>query len=1396
MRYRLPTCAVAVLLAATVPPHLETTGAEAGLDCVMVETFDDLTAGPLSGGTNGWELLQQTGTSATIVSMESGGNALRILDNHSAAQDATCRLRRRVGPIQGRSVVNVRLMVTRGEADKVSHDMGLHLYDRGLLLDVFFSGGELKTWQGPSWASLAPPVHWRDGRWLDLHIALDPPNGTATLTVDGEPRKPVALRRTAPGLSQVELTSQRYAQGELWVDALEVFHEVPEELRTAASAPWETASATVRQNTWFPDVGSELREDELLVRPGKLASARRLLGVDMAVWPVIFLDIRPRGDVRYTLYARAVGEPDAHVLTFNSREVVPLNLDLFALTALQGRQKIELLLSARGDGSLYVGAPGTEGSPPAGYLRDPDSVWRFVQPGRRPNALAAPLPLTVTAHSSPKAHVSFGVPFAAGVLSDPARLALAAQNDAHLPLQSQVLSAWGDGSVRWLLLDTQVAVPASGSTSIQLLPSPPAEAAAPIAAAEGDRIVLDTGGLLLGVPTRTFGAIQGLPAPLAGPWDFTAVVGDRRFTASQGAYQARIETNGHLRATLVMSGTLSNGQAEPFAYELRLTALRNLPHLLLAPTFTLISPAAEVQLRGAALTFAGAFGPGQVTVGGDGPQVVTRGRGMTASLLQDSLDHYAIHTGDTLTDEGTKAEGWLATKGIAVAVRRFWQQFAKRLLLSDTELRIELWTPAVPPRRFGRGAAKTHEILLAVGGTPSADFRRSLANFETPPALHPGPAWYARTLALGRFPLPSEQNRDIDGIYAFTLERRISERERMASASYGMVNYGDIRHINSEIDAHKAMFLQWARTGERKWLDFGLDGALHSQDIDVCHYSPNPREIGIHHSHYPSDHNNGGLTLTHTWIEGQLLRYYLTGDRRSLLAADLAGRAFARSMAPDGRLFDAGDPASGIGSRGYGRACWALCELFRATHNPRYLRAMNKLNSYLSRSLREDGAVPASHDADGTWNDRDECPHMAAICSVGLARYIELTGDRSLLPALERIARWQISRGMVPEKLGIMYHNYPGGEVIHFVDACADMLEAWAYLYDTSGDTLYRDAAEMVYDTMIEMNERWRRDWTLCVRNALFYLARRDAWESPAISPGNPPGRTATVRWLRACQTPEGGFSTVPGLPADMDSTFRALDCLQRMEAGPTARQACTDWVLSCRNADGGYAVEPGWHSNVAWTYLALRSLSVLGAPVPEPSATVEWLTRARNDDGGSGSSPVTGRLAYHPAWPSSAEYTAYGVQALLALGTPAAELAPPLSFLRDLQEKGAGFRHRGGTPSTAYTLNALDALSAAGSSPSDPGSCIDWLLSLRQKDGGYGWPGATHSTVRNTAHCLLSLRHLRHSLDPEALSGAAQYVLSCQHSAGGFGYRPGRTPTVVSTWYAASVLSLVNASN
>src|SRR5215510_4221995 len=64
--------------------------------------------------------------------------------------------------------------------------------------------------------------------------------------------------------------------------------------------------------------------------------------------------------------------------------------------------------------------------------------------------------------------VTIGVPFPQGAVVDPSFLTLWDNNEQLLPLQTQTLASWFDGSAKWVLLDFQASVEANTQTFYQL----------------------------------------------------------------------------------------------------------------------------------------------------------------------------------------------------------------------------------------------------------------------------------------------------------------------------------------------------------------------------------------------------------------------------------------------------------------------------------------------------------------------------------------------------------------------------------------------------------------------------------------------------------------------------------------------------------------------------------------------------------------------------------------------------------------------------------------------------------------------------------------------------------------------------------------------------------------
>ena len=276
---------------------------------------------------------------------------------------------------------------------------------------------------------------------------------------------------------------------------------------------------------------------------------------------------------------------------------------------------------------------------------------------------------------------------------------------------------------------------------------------------------------------------------------------------------------------------------------------------------------------------------------------------------------------------------------------------AKKVLTDDTG-------------RTAMGVAKTHELVVYFhkGDHLAARCEDMAQAFNIPLIGFVSPEWYIQTNVLGKYhPYDPEGFPQAEKWFDKTFEW-ILRHQHEWSRWYGMIHYGDTQTrrdmvpgdwarfccrwgwLNSEVEIYFTAFLQYLRTGDRKYFDFGEAMARHHMDVDTIHTHKIPRFIGMGHRH-DINHWGGGPGCSHQWVHGTLLYYYLTGYGRALDVAKLIGEYFLdepmRLAVEDGNA-----------SREAVNGWTGLARLWEATGEERYLTAVEEgARSYCEKQL-------------------------------------------------------------------------------------------------------------------------------------------------------------------------------------------------------------------------------------------------------------------------------------------------------------------------------------------------------------------------------------------------------------------------------------------------------------
>jgi hypothetical protein len=432
------------------------------------------------------------------------------------------------------------------------------------------------------------------------------------------------------------------------------------------------------------------------------------------------------------------------------------------------------------------------------------------------------------------------------------------------------------------------------------------------------------------------------------------------------------------------------------------------------------------------------------------------------SVAQLNFDHGVLNKDGLPPDPRILPSGWLdlstEEQGLTVALRHFRENFPKAFSFDKAKgvLQIDLWAKeageldlsttsnAYGPESVARGSAfgfaKTHDLLFYFHkGDAEAAQVADVANvFMEPLVTRTNPFWIDATGALGRLS-------PVDNEYFATEEKMLSRlfdwgaRQPRDFKWYGMVNFGDTltwwRNEDEQNDygsygwypigrwgwygvemlgQHTGALLQFARSGEWKYFEFGENMAKHVMDVDTVHYNTIANDarikslldqkfsvVGSQHEHNGDHWGGPNEEASHTSIVGILLYYYLTGNERAWDVAKEIGEYFLTEP------FTYGGHPDIAPHRAMANCLWGDVLMYQATGNMRYKNAADKIIEIYLKGQQSDGSfLEVYNPLDQSWSGDKHQLYMASYLLGALMSYHELTQDEEVKQMFLRLVNF------------------------------------------------------------------------------------------------------------------------------------------------------------------------------------------------------------------------------------------------------------------------------------------------------------------------------------------------------------------------------------------------------
>ena len=702
--------------------------------------------------------------------------------------------------------------------------------------------------------------------------------------------------------------------------------------------------------------------------------------------------------------------------------------------------------------------------------------------------------------------VRSGVPFPQGVLGSSRTMRLLDSSGREMPLQTRTLGRWPDGTVKWALVDFQADVAASSEGDYTLEYGSAVMRGtfeAPLLVHEDAAgVTVDTGKLHLVWNRSKFSPFSeirrdGEAYAVDSVVAVTGVDGREHLSTNVKADSLVVEESGPVRCTVRVEGNhVSEDGARLLRSVLRVHACAGAGYVRIDHTF--VNDNSENPFTNIESMY--------VRIG-------TAKRANETEEIIQTHDNSSVVNGQ---GGDARLRGRVQAGDVEVEVEDFWQQYPKSLRTSKDAIEIGL-CPSIGEDDYQVGGQEEYKLYFylkdgvyrlreGISKTHTMYVGENLDNGTSTLVAQAPVEWNCASGAFGEV-TPSVDDRF--PAYDMKVEQIFEEfrDSHDANREYGMLNFGDWAFDNykdwgnCEYDTGYVFFTQWARTGDVRYFDEACRAVLHHRDVDTCHISDDDFKVGGVYRHrvghtgdfYPGGYGlsdraistgefpetglwvdlvesrelrailiwGGEFTISHTWVDGFLLHYFLTGDPRSLETARMVADRY------DGRYARNYEFTNG---RNNGWHLILSMAMYNATGDRFHLNAAHiVVDRTLERQSKDGGwrrmLVPAHCHCDPPRH-MGNAGFMVGILLVGLRLFHQATGDPKIADSILRAAKFLVDDMWVEESAGFRATSCPHARVS--TDNFQHGLAGLSYAWRLSGDPELGDIVRRSLPNAIE----------------------------------------------------------------------------------------------------------------------------------------------------------------------------------------------------------------------------------------------------------------------------------------------------------------------------------------